>query len=73
MDEMCEKYHATAAQIALAFLLHQKNVVTITAMRSVSHMPENLAALQLSLDEEDMERLRRDYPGQLAISPTVPL
>jgi hypothetical protein len=36
-------------------------------------MPENLAALQLSLEEEDLERLRRDYPGQLAISPTVPL
>ena len=73
MDEMCEKYNATAAQIALAFLLQQKNVVTITAMRSVAHMPENLAALLLSLEEDDLERLRRDYPGQLAISPTVPL
>ena len=73
MDEMREKYNATAAQIALAFLLQQKNVVTITAMRSVEHMPENLAALQLSLEEEDLERLRREYPGQLAVSPTVPL
>jgi diketogulonate reductase-like aldo/keto reductase len=73
MDEMREKYNATAAQIALAFLLQQKNVVTITAMRSVEHMPENLAALQLSLEEEDLERLRREFPGQLAVSPTVPL
>ena len=73
MDEMREKYNATAAQIALAFLLQQKNVVTITAMRSIAHMPENLAALQLSLEEEDLERLRREYPGQLAVSPTVPL
>ena len=73
MDEMCAKYHATAAQIGLAFLLQQKNVVTITAMRSIAHIPENLAALSISLEQKDLERLRRDYPGQLAISPTVPL
>lgn len=71
--ELCGKYGCTAHQLALAFLLCQRNVVTLTAMRSVGHMPENLRALEVSLSEEDIERIRREYPNQVMVSPTVPL
>lgn len=72
-DELCAKYHCTFPQLALAFLLRQDHVVTLTAMRTATHLPENLLALELALEPDDLERLRRDFPGQLHVSPTVPL
>ena len=72
-DELCEKYHKSRAQIALNWLLSQDNVVTVSTMRSVSHLEENLAALNWNMSDEDIEALRREFPGQEKISPVVPL
>ena len=72
-DELCEKYHKSRAQIALNWLLSQNNVVTVSTMRSVSHLEENLAALNWNMSDEDIETLRRGFPGQEKISPVVPL
>jgi diketogulonate reductase-like aldo/keto reductase len=72
-DELCEKYHKTRAQIALNWLLSQDNVVTLSTMRSVSHLEENLAALNWNMSNEDIEALRRGFPGQEKISSALPL
>ena len=72
-DELCEKYHKTRAQLALNWLISQKNVVTISTMRSTIHLEENLGALNWQMDIADIEKLRRDFPGQEDISSIVAL
>ncbi len=53
------RHDATASQIALAWLLAQGgHVLLIPGTASVSHLEENVAAGELSLDEEDLEELR---------------
>lgn len=63
-DELCAKYHKSRAQIALNWLLSQDNVVTISTMRSTSHLEENLAALSWKMSDKDIEILRREFPTQ---------
>ena len=72
-DELCARYGCTFPQLALAFLLCQPGVVTLSAMRTAAHLPENLAATAIRLEPHDLEQLRHDFPGQLTVSPTVPL
>jgi diketogulonate reductase-like aldo/keto reductase len=72
-DRLCEKYHKTRAQLALNWLISQKNVVTISTMRSTLHLEENLGALNWRMDIGDIEILHRDFPGQESISSNVAL
>lgn len=55
--EIAEKHDATAAQVALAWLLSKENVVAIPKSESESHIRENFDAQQLSLDSADIERI----------------
>ncbi|OQA85553.1 MAG: putative oxidoreductase YtbE [Lentisphaerae bacterium ADurb.Bin242] len=71
--ELARKYNRTTVQIALSWLLSQKNVVTLSASTSPSHLRENLAAADFSLTAEEIEKLRADYPFMLEVSPAVPL
>ena len=71
-DELCEKYSVSLQQLALAWLMNQHNVTTISASQSWQHQWDNLGATELKLDEDDIELLRRDYPEQRQIS-RVPL
>ena len=49
---------ATAAQVALAWLLAQKPwIVPIPGTTKIAHLDENVAALNLTLDAEDMKAL----------------
>ncbi|MEU7277774.1 aldo/keto reductase [Streptomyces sp. NPDC045431] len=51
---------ATPAQTALAWLLHRAaHIVPIPGTRSVAHLRENLAALDVALTEEQFRRLDR--------------
>ncbi|WP_327587534.1 aldo/keto reductase [Nonomuraea sp. NBC_00507] len=51
---------ATSAQVALAWLLHRSpTIVPIPGTTSQSHLEENLAALDLSLTDEQFARLDR--------------
>ncbi len=72
-DELCDKYHKTRAQIALNWLLSQDNVTTISTMRSICHIEENLAALNWKMSDEDIEILRCEFPSQEHVSATVSL
>lgn len=56
MTELVEKYDATAAQIALAWVV-EKGAVPIPRSGSDHHLRENLAAGELSLDVEDIARI----------------
>lgn len=73
VDRLCEKYHCTPAQIAINWLISQKNVVTLSKMRSTGHIDENLGSMAFSLSTDDVEYLRREFPDQKVVSNSVPL
>nr|WP_276282241.1 aldo/keto reductase [Halorussus sp. DT72] len=54
---VAEKHDATPAQVSLAWLAGKENVVPIPRSSSDDHLRENLAALELSLDDEDVARI----------------
>lgn len=62
MHDMCEKYDATASQVAINWLLAQKNVTTLFMSHTPEHIDENLAALKWSMSQEDMTLLAQQYP-----------
>lgn len=64
VNELCEKYGKTPAQIAINWLLSQKNVVTLSKMSNPEHIEENLGAVGWEMDHADIERLRAEYPKQ---------
>ncbi|MDP3986466.1 MAG: aldo/keto reductase [Candidatus Veblenbacteria bacterium] len=73
LDEMCEHYQRTPAQVTLNWLISQPNVVTISKMRQAEHLKDNLGAIGWQMETEDIERLRRDFPEQEAVSDSIPL
>lgn len=73
MERLCAKYRKTPAQIAISWLLSQKNVTSIAAMRNPGHLPENMAAADFLLSAEDIETLRENFPGRQFKSDVLPL
>jgi aryl-alcohol dehydrogenase-like predicted oxidoreductase len=56
--EVAERLGATAAQVALAWMLHQApTVLLIPGTSSLQHLEENLAAGELVLDQEALDAL----------------
>lgn len=71
--ELADKYNKTPSQIAINWLISQKNVVTLSKTSNVEHLHENLGALGWSLDDTDIERIRSEFPDQKLVSDAVPL
>jgi pyridoxine 4-dehydrogenase len=66
---VASKHDALATQVALAWLLASYDrIVLIPGTTSVAHLEENLAAGDLELDAEDLERLEdvKDLGNPLA-------
>jgi pyridoxine 4-dehydrogenase len=58
VDEIAKAHDATAGQVALAWLLQRSPVILpIPGTSSVAHLEENVAAADLTLTDEEMERL----------------
>jgi diketogulonate reductase-like aldo/keto reductase len=73
LEEMAKKYDKTPYQVALNWLIHQKNVITIPKTTQKEHLEENLGSLGWDLSEEDYARLTKDFPNQKQVSDRVPL
>ena len=73
VDTLCKKYDKTPVQIALSWLVSQPNVVTLAKTRNPLHLEENLGALDWTMDPEDVEMLRRDFPNQVDVSDLIVL
>lgn len=73
VDELCKKYNKTPSQIALNWLISQKNVITLTKTGNIKHLEENLGSVNWNMSDEDIELLRIDYPIQFDKSNTVSL
>jgi aryl-alcohol dehydrogenase-like predicted oxidoreductase len=58
ISSVAARYGATAAQIALAWLLHKdEHVLLIPGTSSVAHLEQNMAAARITLDDEDLAAL----------------
>jgi pyridoxine 4-dehydrogenase len=55
---VAERHGATAAQVALAWLLARyERMLLIPGTASLAHLEESLAAIDLALDEQDLATL----------------
>src|SRR5580698_5288425 len=68
--KVASKHEASAAQVALAWLLHQPSVTSvIIGARNGDQLKDNLGSVDVKLDEEDLKelaevsRLAPEYPG----------
>ena len=59
--EVADRHDATPAQIALAAVMRQPGVIAIPKASTVAHVEANAAALEITLDEEDMAALDRAF------------
>jgi aryl-alcohol dehydrogenase-like predicted oxidoreductase len=61
--EVAARRRATPSQIALAWLLHRsERILLIPGTSSIQHLEENIAAGDIELDEQDMQRLEAVTP-----------
>ena len=61
--EVAGRHQATAAQIALTWLLHQPQTVVIPKSAKASRIKENLAALDIELSATDLRDLDAAFPA----------
>jgi diketogulonate reductase-like aldo/keto reductase len=56
------RYRATPAQIALAWVLRQADMMVIPKATTLEHVRENRAALDIALTEQDLAELDKAFP-----------
>ncbi|MHB8443247.1 MAG: aldo/keto reductase [Patescibacteria group bacterium] len=62
LDTVAKKYNKTYSQIAINWLVSQDNVVTISKTRNIDHLKENLESLDFKMSNQDIEKLRNNFP-----------
>jgi diketogulonate reductase-like aldo/keto reductase len=62
LGEVAARHGATAAQVALAWLLRQEGMMVIPKASRQEHVRENLGALELKLTDADLADLDRSFP-----------
>jgi diketogulonate reductase-like aldo/keto reductase len=65
LKDIATQHNATPTQIALSWLLHQDNVLSIPKATNPAHVKENCAALDIQLTEKELRKL------DLAFKPPV--
>ena len=73
VSELAKKYGKTPTQIAINWVISQDHVVTLSKTSNNDHLQENLGAVGWSMDTEDIEKLRSEFPNQEIVSDAVPL
>jgi diketogulonate reductase-like aldo/keto reductase len=59
---LAQQHGVTSAQIAIAWLLHQQQVIVIPKSSTIAHLEQNYAALNLQLSPEDLANLDAAFP-----------
>jgi diketogulonate reductase-like aldo/keto reductase len=68
LREVAARHGATAAQVALAWLLRQGGMIVIPKATSPDHVRDNVAALEVRLTDDDLAALDRAFPPPKAAS-----
>jgi diketogulonate reductase-like aldo/keto reductase len=71
--KLAQEKGAAPAQIALAYLLRQKDVIVIPKTSSQEHMRENRAALDVKFTEADLKALDQAFPPPKRAEPLAML
>lgn len=69
LKKIADRRQATPAQVALAWLLGQDGMVVIPKAVRPEHVREDIAALDLKLDKEDMAELDKAFPPPKGAKP----
>lgn len=62
LKAIAQHHNVTPAQVAIAWLLHQENVIVIPKASNIDHVNENRAALDLQLSADDLQDLDNAFP-----------
>jgi len=62
LKKIAERNGATPAQIALAYLLRQPNIIAIPKASNPAHVRDNARSIGVQLKEEDLQELDREFP-----------
>jgi diketogulonate reductase-like aldo/keto reductase len=73
LEQFAKKYDKTPAQIAINWLISQKNLVTLSKIADTAHLQEDLGAIGWAMSQEDIASLSKNFPNQQFISDAVPL
>ncbi len=66
---IAQQREVTAAQVAIAWLLHQENVIVIPKSSRLDHVEQNYAALNLKLSAEELATLDAAFPPPTKLVP----
>lgn len=66
---VAHRYDATPAQIAIAWLLHQQDVIVIPKAGRPEHVRENAAAAEIELSSQDLSELDEAFPPPFGPTP----
>jgi diketogulonate reductase-like aldo/keto reductase len=69
LQQVAARHGATAAQVALAWVLRHGDVIAIPRAGNPHHVRENRAALDLRLTEQDLDALDRASPPPTGAQP----
>lgn len=69
LQRVAARHGATAAQVALAWLLRQQDVMVIPKAARPEHVRENRAALEVALTAEDLAALDQAFPAPTRKAP----
>lgn len=64
LNSMAEKYKASQSQIALSWLMSQNGVVIVTTTHSQKHLEQNLEAVDIQMEQDDIEKLRSEFSAK---------
>jgi len=62
LKKIAKRHDATAAQIALAWVLRQPDVITIPKASNEKHVRDNARSVDLNLTKEDLAELDQEFP-----------
>jgi diketogulonate reductase-like aldo/keto reductase len=62
LAKVAERHEATAAQVALAWLLGREGIIVIPKASTLEHVRQNRAAVDLALTKDDLADLDRAFP-----------
>ena len=73
VNRLADAKDVTPAQLALAWVLHQgDDIVPIPGTTDPDHLDENIAALDVSLSEEELARIDEIAPQGVAAGDRYP-
>ena len=62
LKKIAQSHDVSPAQIALAWVLRQPNVIAIPKASTEAHVRDNAASLKIKLTKEDLTELDREFP-----------